>query len=286
MKNHNEAWFTLYNQKFNTKAYLYHFTNIEKATIILDGNSLKFSKLNKLNDTLEAKPKIFNTYNALDTYCIIEHFKNTNEKYLQLLCFSMDAKQRQNTDNNKIYYTDYSGRGFALPRMWAQYSNNNDGVCFVFDKEKLTKLIKNSVRANLIHFGKVKYETQFKQYEIFDLEKIKEYIVENSDELTNAINDIDFLKNNKSFVDYNYFTKLSDWINENEFRFLAYGTQDIYVENISQALVGVIIGENIKSNNEKIIKYFCEDICEIKKITFSFNGCQLKNIYFKDEGEI
>ena len=35
------------------------------------------------------------------------------------------------TNSEKIKYNDYTGRGFSLPRMWAQYANNNDGVCFV-----------------------------------------------------------------------------------------------------------------------------------------------------------
>lgn len=54
----NKAWFTLYQDDFNRDGYLYHFTSIEKAALILDSKSLKFSKITSTNDTLEAKPKM------------------------------------------------------------------------------------------------------------------------------------------------------------------------------------------------------------------------------------
>lgn len=93
---------------------------------------------------------------------------------------------------------------------------------------------------------------------------------------------VSFLKKNENFTKHNYFTKLKDWENENEFRILAYGDDDFYIPQIKEAIVGIVIGEQIKSNNEKIINIFCKNICEVKKINFTYNGCMLDNIYNKE----
>lgn len=50
MKIDNKAWLTLYDPDY--------FTSIDSAIKILYNGTLKFSKLNRTNDTLESKPKI------------------------------------------------------------------------------------------------------------------------------------------------------------------------------------------------------------------------------------
>ena len=89
---------------------------------------------------------------------------------------------------------------------------------------------------------------------------------------------IDFLNDNIDFVIYNYFSKLDDWIGENEFRFVAYGQDDYYVKQIDKALAGIVMGENIEPANEKIIKSFRPETCELRKIFFSYAGCQLHSV--------
>ena len=92
-------------------------------------------------------------------------------------------------------------------------------------------------------------------------------------------NYVRYLKNNLAFTHYNYFCKLQDWSNENEYRFVACGDAELFVHNISTAIVGVIIGEQIKPSDVKIVKLFVDDRFEIKQISFSYNGCLLTNIY-------
>lgn len=139
----NNAWLTLYQKNFNRTNYLYHFTSVEKATLILDGDSLKFSKITNMNDTLEAKPKmnLFGIDSTKNLHDIFNCINEINKKYIQLLCFTTDTDIELQTESDKIRYNDYTGRGFTLPRMWAQYANNNDGVCFIFDKKKILDLI-------------------------------------------------------------------------------------------------------------------------------------------------
>jgi hypothetical protein len=275
----NNAWLTLYQENFERKRYLYHFTSIEKATLILDGDSLKFSKITSTNDTLEAKPKM-SYYDISSNKKLNDIFNctsNINKKYIQLLCFSMDIDKIKTSDNEKIYLSDYSDRGFALPRMWAQYAHDNDGVCFVFDKEKLSKAINESLNKSLITEGAIEYVSQYTNLN-FDYDKLN-FLLNSESELVKCINFVDFLKSNKEYTKYNYFYKLKDWANENEYRFLAYGDNDFYIKNIKETIVGIIIGERIKPSDEKIIKFFCKDVCEIKKISFSYSGCLITNIY-------
>lgn len=279
MKIDHKAWFTLYGNEFDREGYVYHFTSIEKATLILDSNALRFSKITSMNDTLEAKPKM--SYKNIPTDSnldkIISEINTINQNYIQLLCFAKDNNTVLTSDSRKTLVSDYTGRGFALPRMWAQYAHNNDGVCFVFNKSALLKLIRKGLGCNLICVDDIEYVSQYTPFE-FNYEENLEFLLEGS-EISKCVGFVDFLKNNKPYTKYNYFYKLNDWLNENEFRILAYGDKNFFVKNISNALVGVIIGENIKPTDEKIIKFFCKDKCEIKKIEFSYNGCTLENIY-------
>ena len=42
--------------------------------------------------------------------------------------------------------------------MWAQYANNHQGVCLVFNKEKIIDSFKNSFSSKQIFYGDVSYE--------------------------------------------------------------------------------------------------------------------------------
>lgn len=279
----NKAWLTLYDNSFKTDDYIYHYTSMEKAVLILYGDSLKFSKINSTNDTLEAKPKM--SYQEIiateQRRKVFKQIQEINNNYIQLLCFSKD---NSNIDNSIVLddpstdtkLNDYSGRGFALPRMWAQYSNNNNGVCFIFNKKLIEKQIKKQLNHSLIKSGDVEYVSQYKKLDM-DYDSLEELLVDNV--IQKSINYVDYLKNNLAFTNYNYFYKLNDWKNENEYRCIAYGNNEFYVHNIKSAIIGVIIGEQIEPSDEKILKYFVGDLCEIKKISFSYNGCLLTNIY-------
>lgn len=282
MKIYNEAWLTIYDSNFSRDKYLYHFTDVEKFVKIIYGKSLKFSKISKTNDTLESKPKIFEwDQNTNDLYEIIKHFRDINQDYLQLLCFTRDIRKINNVPTGKSLYIDYSGRGFALPRMWAQYSKNNTGVCLVFDKSELIRLIEKRLGLSLIHHGIINYISKFQHYKVnFDelnslIKRINEY---QKSRMQQGFADLDFLRSNLDFVKYNYFCKLDDWSGENEYRFLSYGESDYFIKDITDALIGIVVGENIEPANENIIKILCNNVCEVKKITFTYKGCQLTHI--------
>lgn len=282
MVNRCDIWKTMYEEDYDNSLFLYHYTNVSKASKILYGKKLKFSKLHLMNDTLEAKPKIV-LKEHIDSSLfneIVEHFSYTNNNYLQLLCMSKDVDIKLSTDSERTLYSDYSGRGFALPRMWAQYADNNNGVCFVFDKSELIKLIQDNLLAGLIEHKDVRYVSNFESLDK-EMESVIEYVKRFSckTEVVKNINNVDFLKRYKNFMTYNYFSKLDDWKGENEFRFLAYGDEDYFIPDIFKAIVGIVVGESIEDTDIKIIELLNDNNCEIMKISFDYNGCTLKNVY-------
>lgn len=281
---YEDLWYTMHNSDFNNSRYLYHYTNINKAIKILYGDCLKFSKLNSLNDTLESKPKISNkSFDDSDKFTeALKYFRNMANNNLQLLCFSKDSSEYllEPTDL-KTVLTDYSGRGFALPRMWAQYGDNNNGTCLIFDKEKLKSIIGCYLGPMLISDDSVKYINNFSDVcidynEINNLLKLNSTIGSKENEYVFFLN---FVKNNLEFTKYNYFTKLDDWEREQEYRFLALGSEDYFIKNISDALVGIVIGEKTDNADQSLILAMSKENCEVMKITFSFKGCNLQRIY-------
>lgn len=285
MKIDNNAWFTLYNAEYDSNQYYYHYTNIDNAVKILNNNSLKFSKICNTNDTLESKPKLGlnKSMQLKDVNEIRNFFSNLNSSCLQILCLTKDY---ENTHlglpiNDTQKFGDFSGRGFSSPRMWAQYSNNNCGVCFVFKKNKLNSMIKGNLSSALIHSGDIDYISRFDAYPIDDktANELLKKLNSQAGSVWNSIFTYDLLKNNEELVKYCYFSKLDDWAGENEYRFLAFGDSDYYINGINDALSGVIVGEKISPENLEIMSYFCYDICELKKVIFSCTGCNLINIY-------
>lgn len=283
MKPDNNAWITLFDPLFEENKYLYHFTSIHSAQRILNSNSLKFSKLSRTNDTLESKPKFSKSnFSEIEDFSeAIERFNYINANLIQLLCFSLDTEKQPTTEDRFIKYADFSGRGFAFPRMWAQYADNNTGLCLVFNKSKLINLIEEQLDIRLIRHEEVCYRSQFVHH-YFDIERLRD-LSHSIKALPNSISDglyiRSFLKTNPDFTKYNYFIKLDDWKNENEYRFLAIGENDYYIKGISEALSGVVVGEKIDDSDLKVVKLFCKSVCEIKQISFTFRNCQLRTIY-------
>ncbi len=307
----NGMWYTWYDRKFDAKKYLYHYTSINAALKILDSEKLRFSMISRANDTIESKPKIEFPYDDSDSdieekiSTVKDHIQNINKYHIALLCFSKDAPKSKNNagkeksqtsiDENQ-YYTDLSGRGFALPRMWAQYAEDNCGVCLMFNREKLLSEVNKQLSGFFIEAMDVTYKKNFEcvklDKELFDsiylqLSQDKSILVMNS-----------FLKDkaNRDFVIYNYFTKSMDWKNENEFRILmcfdkSANAKFYYLNHIFDFLEGIIIGENTSETDENLISLLADasnhsqnkekvtltskskKVIPVKKLYFDLDGC-------------
>lgn len=285
-------WKTIFTEDFNESPYLYHYTNIDKAIKIIHSDSLRFSNINRTNDTSEAKLKICFEYPNLDSVQSKKEFENKKKKILKffsdkhplirLLCFSMDVKlkktelQRINHSliREKDRYYNVIGRGFALPRMWAQYASDNTGVCFIIDREKLLSQIDKKIEYH--SEGSVKYKDFYANYtiknDVIDSLYDKITLLANSN-LTMA----KLFSKDSDFIKYNYFEKLSDWESENEYRIVALTDNEslVNIEGLHSYLKGVVLGENIDPAYESVIKILLKDCCEIKKISFDNSICRI-----------
>lgn len=295
MGNNLDVWKTLFTSDFNVSKYLYHYTSVETAIKIVRSDRFLFSPISKTNDTSEAKMKIFfqvpqfqlgmNDEDYDQKITKIREYFNSYKPYVRILCFSMDskiskkdlAKSSKNMIEKAKFY-DVLGRGFALPRMWAQYAKDNSGVCFVINKDKLLNCVKRQIA--FFKGAPVSYKNFFDRYTI---------TAEHMEELTEKIDMIGnggltlfgMLQNDKDFLEYNFLEKLEDWKSEHEYRIIALtdnSDSTIFVKNLSSFLCGVVLGEKIDEDYEYIVKMLLQTNkieCDVKKIFFGSDCCRL-----------
>lgn len=281
MDNH-KIWAPI--EKVEQGKYLYYYTTYNDAVKILFYDTLKFSKLNSSNDAFEQKPKVKFDSKDLALQKMFTQIHDGFEKIrdnIRILCFSTDAVfekiQKQYQEMNLLLSKDLirenvMGRGFALPRMWAQYANKNHGVCFVFDKKKLEDRFKKS--RIVFNSEYVDYVAYYKPFEITEeqLDYIQNGINIDPSYYVKQITSID-----SKYIKYNYFTKLEDWSSENEYRYITFidrVVDDVVeVSSISSALCGLVIGERMCDVEKHMISLLLED---------SFDGLPLKQIVFED----
>lgn len=228
----------------DTSKYIYHYTSVETLVkYILPQKQLLFSPINISNDPEESKyhfMQAFDDDGKLEEY-MEKHFTFTFDiskeiiRNVKTICFSQDS--------NVPFIVDMCmGKGYAKPRMWAQYANNSTGVCLAFNKENIIVNFSNQYE-NFQHFsGNVSYGNQLTY-----ISKHQNAQTLLSSELqAKAIEEIAASKINEYFELY-YFSKHIDWQTENEFRLVIKpentGTKQNYL-HIDGALKKIILGNN------------------------------------------
>lgn len=288
-----DVWHTRFAGSFDPDKYLYHYTKIDSAIKIICSDKLLLSPISRTNDTSEAKMKlIFDPPPGISEKEFrertekIEGYFKTYQPHVRIMCLSMDAKitpsdhkKALSAMSPKLSYYDQMGRGFALPRMWAQYAQDNTGICFVLDKAALLARVKKLFPVHMK--GEVSYKKFFDSYRI-----TPEYMEELNERINiggnGALTLVTMLQNDKEFLKYNFFAKLNDWENEHEFRIIVLTDQEdspVFVDNLSTYLRGVVMGEKIDPNYEKIITLLLREngiSCDIRKIYFESNCCRVK----------
>lgn len=166
---------------------LFHFTKLDSAVKILSTGKLRFGKLEDMNDIAESSLTIYSDY-------LLEEDVEMELKKYKLISFTLDSIER---------------RGYEIDALWGHYSEGGNGVCLVFDKDKLKKQLDAS-------FGRkgfcraVEYESGV----------TNAAIMEESDAKKRTVADL-WIKKHLLF-----FTKSTDWEYEQEYRFLIKGTNN------------------------------------------------------------
>ena len=279
-----EIWKTLFTQDFNCNNYIYHYTNIDNALQIISSNTLLFSDLNITNDFPEEKVSIdyipFKSNidnNKIDS---ILDFLHRRSKLIQLICFCKDEHLSKKTINElsskirdfeTIKFFNVTGRGFANPLMWSKY--NNTGVCLVINKKTFEQNLKMDVSS---------FDSQSVTY----LESNKSYTIKNPDELSESYlwirkqkrHIINLMRNEKTYVEYNFFYKRADWKKENEYRYVAFKRKSedlISVGNVHRFLEGIVINKGSIISNSELAELSHNGNYPIKKIEFSNGQCYI-----------
>ena len=199
--------------------YLYHYTSAKKALeYILKDRTLMFNSLRNTNDPKESKDWKFDFHLVKgqlvtddESNKIWRDVSSEIKTKCKVLCFSKDKIGLGEEFLNDIYL-----RGFAMPRMWAQYGDNRKGVCLIFNKKNITKLIVEQFGTNADIYGSnVEYRNVMLKGDIFNSPYTINY---------NFLKDVGLNEFVRSYVaEYNaelFFEKSLDWRDENEFRYL------------------------------------------------------------------
>ncbi len=227
------------------KDLLCHYTSFETASYILQSNRLKLGSLGKSKDAIESI-NLFSELGGLPNNCkdisksINEEIKNN----IKIVCFSKDDKEDK--------------PGMMLARMWSQYGDNHKGVCLILEKDKIEnqfkKLFDNEKNRAIV--DDVKYD----QFPFFiDTTLCASITITNDNgELKVEENKFPGLLQNL-IMQKILFSKMSDFIDENERRFLCYNNQkksDLFF-SFEDSLKAVIFGFNSTLEQEKILKVIC-----------------------------
>lgn len=270
-------WSALNRDIFDPKLYLYHYTSFETALKILYSRSFRLSPLSNTNDTTEQKCRVSYAFKRTDEMNgLITCFENEWQKLVsnsKLLCFSQDHKKSSTLKNADFNIFDVSGRGFALPRMWAQYSNNN-GVCIIVEKNKLLDLVKESF-PNAI-YQPVRYRTDNNRFE-FSEETLRQVC-----NILNAQHNLEvvssFLQKKDGFINYAFFSKSNDWSNECEYRVFVPTSEPgfLWLKGIQGCIAGLVVGETIDESKSYVLQKIWPSI-KMRRIVFEPSRCTLEN---------
>lgn len=203
-------------------------------------NELWFGSPHNLNDPFESKFKINHEGTLPNDNFLIEYYKETlsiNEAIIERLNRNKanikflieDIEEAiQTTIRNRVGICSFSKRNDDV-RMWAHYADSHNGICLIFDKEKLLESFRNHVSVN-------------------------ELFVSYKKELPSI--DIIFEENNiiKRNLDFKEITKrkLKSWKYEEEIRYAILSHNDNPRRNIpfeKDALIGVILGHGIQRDD-------------------------------------
>lgn len=211
---------------------LYHFTKFDTAISILESHSLRFGRLNNMNDIHE-NDKLSFTYSSRSPinhfpFEVLNAIDDEMTKYRQI-SFTIDD------DKNNKY-------GFDLHQMWGLYADKGQGVCLVFDKDILCRKLDEIFIHEAISYNK-------------DVDSF--YIANKNSPMT--IHD-DIQKQAKKL----FFHKRKEWEHEQEYRFIKRCPNQKKEEylNYGEALKYIILNSVIE---DKDVVKFKEMVEKLKK---------------------
>lgn len=95
--------------------HIFHYTSLDAAIKIILSNSLRFGEFANMNDIAESYRDLLDNIDSQTLRRILSEYRSIS--------------LTEDTSNSE--------RGFAIDCLWGYYADKGQGVCLVFDKEKL-----------------------------------------------------------------------------------------------------------------------------------------------------
>lgn len=139
-------------------SFLYHYTSLSSACKIFENRSLKLSNLTNTNDPLEFLSTEAGGITVRGDADIRKIFyeltisRKKRENFVRMICFCKDQfcnNEEWKNEKAQDFAANLLHKGWARSRMWAQYADNHNGVCLVFDKKLFKKQFDSLANADI-----------------------------------------------------------------------------------------------------------------------------------------
>ncbi len=255
--------------------YFYHYTKWFTASeCIVPTEQLRLSPYHLMSDPLEAEAPVVAAGVALPPGDE-EALRQSGVAHLQaqemlarvrqnskLLSFSLDSPWAAHVQEPDRRF----GMGWARSPMWQYYADNHRGVCLIFDREKLTRVVEEQLQARDAdsRSGPVRYS---------QTGLAGEHHVSLSLDATTHGADQGRRHLRQHAIQY-FFVKLVDWENEHEFRFVEVSEQGGYsFVEYRDALLGMMLGHKFPEHlEERAVDLATDTGIDISQILWAFNG--------------
>lgn len=239
--------------------YVYHYTKARTALdYILRNNTLRLNLFTRTNDPRESRRWQFNIgslsnqghplMDRYDTTRLSKWLGGTLQRSARVACFCNDSPPLTGD-----HLADVNRRGFARPRMWAQYGENHRGVCLVFDRAKLVEAMTAAFRAKaesvILFWAPVEYRNHRQVPPLHE----HEFSV-TAEDLAQLGKDRYPWKHLRRYWRRLFFEKAEDWSAEREWRAVGFTTARGALDlPLGDALVGVIHGARMSIKTSSAI---------------------------------
>lgn len=260
----------LINPLQDKNAYLYHYTKSDTAlNFILKNNTIKLNSFSSVNDPRENKT--WNISPFVNAEAKIEHdeyerIANEVSSYLKanakLVCFSRDKAEA----NGELHPNAIFDRGFSKPSMWHHYADEYNGVCLMFNKQKLIKIFKDQLEEKHLFHGAVTYTNEGILPKLNgDPFVIDLLLASDSESYFSAIH-----RHFNIWYKQLYLQKLLDWSNEDEYRwvYLDNNPDPRYLE-YGDALEAIAVGDAVDNDKYQAFRSHCKaNSADIGQVTW------------------
>lgn len=256
-------------EHLNKDPYVAHYSSLKNLANILHDTKLVLSPVSRLSDPRESSMSWIDTCGIGTDIDIkgrteAEKLKSLAGQYLKILSTVAPKERRPEQDF-------FEATIFGRPRMWAQYGGNSEGFCVILNRKTLTQAIrKNLLNENHLQEGPIDYIPWSHMVGGGISLDYGLSLRPNKQSLFDLINANYMLKSI-------YFKKGSDWVEENEYRWLLYSESfEPYFVDISDAIQAVVLGSRFPLNQVPQAKTYCKALaCDCYQLNYEYPkyGC-------------